>query len=63
MLEFERVSAAAVANEPFPFAIIPRVVSEQFRTPIEADYPAISRAGSFPLPALSYGPAFAQLIE
>lgn len=63
MLEFERVSAATVANEPFPFAIIPGAVAAACRAPIEADYPAISRAGSFPLPALSYGPAFAQLID
>jgi len=62
MLEFERVNAAQIAGEPFPFAIIPGVVAEQFRAPIDADYPAISRYGSFPLTALSYGPAFAQLI-
>jgi hypothetical protein len=63
MLEFERISAAHIENEPFPFTIIPGVVSEQFRAPIEADYPAIARYGSFPLPSLSYGPAFAQLVE
>ena len=62
MLEFERLNAAQIAGEPFPFAIIPGVVAEQFRAPIDADYPAISRYGSFPLTALSYGPAFAQLI-
>ncbi|HLY06364.1 MAG TPA: 2OG-Fe(II) oxygenase [Rhizomicrobium sp.] len=62
MLEFERVNTAQVENEPFPFTIIPGVVSEPFRAPIEADYPAIARYGSFPLPSLSYGPAFAQLI-
>jgi hypothetical protein len=63
MLDFARVSAAPVAEEPFPFAIIPGAVAEEFRAPIEADYPAIARSGSFPLPTLAYGPAFAQLIE
>ena len=63
MLEFERIEAAAVEREPFPFAIVPGAVGEPFRAAIEADYPAISRYGSFPLPALSYGPAFAQLVE
>ena len=63
MLEFERINAAQVANEPFPFAIISGVVPEESRAPIEADYPAISRYGSFPLPSLAYGRAFAQLIE
>jgi len=63
MLEFERVNAAQVDSEPFPFTIIPGVVSAPFRAPIEADYPAISRYGSFPLRSLAYGPVFAQLIE
>lgn len=63
MLDFERVNAAAVTNDPFPFAIIPGAVVEDSRASIEADYPAIARAGSFPLPSLSYGPAFGRLIE
>jgi len=63
MLDFARVSAAPVAEEPFAFAIIPGVVAEGCRDAVEADYPAIGRAGSFPLPTLSYGPAFAQLID
>jgi hypothetical protein len=63
MLDFDRVSAATVANEPFPYAIVPGAVAEQFRAPVESDYPEISRYGSFPLPALSYGPVFAQLIQ
>jgi len=62
MLDFDRVSAATVASEPFPFAIIPCAVAEQFRAAVEGDYPQIARSGSFPLPALSYGPSFAQLI-
>src|SRR5437588_13121232 len=63
MLEFERIDAARIENEPFPFTIVSGVVPPESRAPIEADYPAISRYGSFPLPSLAYGPAFAQLIE
>jgi SM-20-related protein len=63
MLDFDRVSAAAVTSEPFPFAIIPAAVVESFRARVETDYPQIARSGSFPLAALSYGPSFAQLIE
>jgi len=62
MLEFERLNAAEVAREPFPFAIVPGFVAENFRDAIEADYPGIDRSGSFPLAALSYGPNFAALI-
>jgi hypothetical protein len=62
MLDFDRVSAAAVASEPFPFSIVPGAVQQACRAAIEADYPAIARYGSFPLRAVSYGPSFAQLI-
>jgi SM-20-related protein len=62
MLEFERIRAAKVEREPFPFAIIPAAVAPEFRASIEAGYPRIDRYGSFPLPALSYGVAFAALI-
>ena len=63
MLDFERVRAAPIQSEPFPFAIITGTVAEEFRAPIEADYPAISRYGSFPLSSLSYGPNFARLVD
>ncbi|MGH6878061.1 MAG: 2OG-Fe(II) oxygenase [Rhizomicrobium sp.] len=63
MLDFERLSAAKIANEPFAYAIIPGFVSAGVRDAIEADYPAIERSGSFPLAALTYGPTFAQMIE
>jgi len=63
MLDFERLSAAAIEREPYPFMIVPGAVAPEFREPIETDYPSIKRSGSFPLPALSYGPVFAQLIE
>lgn len=63
MLDFARLDAASVATEPFPFTIVPGFVSAEFRDPIESDYPCIERSGSFPLASLSYGPAFAQMIE
>jgi SM-20-related protein len=63
MLDFERLSAANVATDPFAFAIVPGFVKREFRDAIEADYPRISRSGSFPLSVLSYGTAFARLIE
>lgn len=63
MLDFERLTAAKVATEPFAFAIVPGFVAENVRDAIEADYPRIDRSGSFPLGALSYGGAFAQLTD
>jgi hypothetical protein len=62
MLDYRRLSAAEIAFEPFPFAIVPGFVERDARDAIEADYPRIARSGSFPLASLSYGPAFARLI-
>ncbi|HEY6578075.1 MAG TPA: 2OG-Fe(II) oxygenase [Rhizomicrobium sp.] len=63
MLDLERLNAAKIADEPFAYAIVPGFVRDTVRAAVEADYPAITRAGSFPLAALAYGPAFAQLVE
>ncbi|HEX4158410.1 MAG TPA: 2OG-Fe(II) oxygenase [Rhizomicrobium sp.] len=63
MLDFARLDAARVTTEPFAFTIVPGFVAPDFRTAIETDYPRIDRPGSFPLPSLSYGCAFAQMIE
>lgn len=63
MLDFERLSTATVTTEPFPFVIVPGFVRVDLRDAIDADYPHIKRAGSFPLASLNYGPVFARLID
>ncbi|HEY3779269.1 MAG TPA: 2OG-Fe(II) oxygenase [Rhizomicrobium sp.] len=63
MLDLERLDAAEIARAPFAYAIVPGFVRKEFRDTIETDYPRIKRSGSFPLPALSCGPAFAELIR
>jgi hypothetical protein len=63
MLDLERLNATAVAEEPFPYAIVPGFVRSEARAGIETDFPAIARAGSFPLASLSFGPMFGKMIE
>ncbi|MGD0189529.1 MAG: 2OG-Fe(II) oxygenase [Rhizomicrobium sp.] len=63
MLDFDRLALAGIANEPFPYVIVPGFVRSEARPAIESDFPAIARSGSFPLQSLSFGPAFASLIE
>ena len=63
MLDFARLDAAQVTSEPFPFAIVPGFVAPEYRSSIEADYPHIERAGSFPLASLSCGAAFRRMID
>jgi len=61
-IDLEAFEAAAVAIEPFAFAMVPHFVRPEAMTAINADYPLVSHPGSFPLPTLDYGPAFAGLI-
>jgi hypothetical protein len=61
-IDLEAFEAAAVSREPFPFALVPRFVRPEAMTAINADYPLVAHPGSFPLPTLKYGPAFASFI-
>jgi SM-20-related protein len=63
MLDLERFRAAPLAREPFEFLVVPEFVKTEARSAIDKDYPEIPRAGSFPLGEVTYGPAFAKLIE
>jgi len=62
-IDLEAFDAATVAREPFPFAMVPHFVKKEAMTAINADYPLVTHPGSFPLPTLKYGPAFAAFIE
>jgi hypothetical protein len=61
-IDLEAFEAATVAREPFPFTMVPRFVKPEAMTAINADYPLVAHPGSFPLPTLKYGPAFAHFI-
>jgi SM-20-related protein len=62
-IDLEAFDAATAAREPFPFALVPHFVKSEAMAAINADYPLVDYPGSFPLPALKYGPAFAALIQ
>jgi len=63
MLDLERFQATPLTREPFDFLIVPEFVRPEARGAIDKDYPEVDRAGSFPLGEVSYGPAFANLVE
>jgi SM-20-related protein len=63
MLDLERFRNTPLTNEPFEFLIVPEFVKPEARHAIDKDYPDVNRPGSFPLREVSYGPAFANLIE
>jgi SM-20-related protein len=62
-IDLAAFDAAPVAREPFPFALVPRFVRPEAMAAINADFPLVTHPGSFALPTLDYGPAFARLIE
>jgi SM-20-related protein len=61
-IDLEAFEAAPVAREPFAFALVPHFVRPEAMAAINADYPLVNHPGSFPLPTLNYGPAFAAFI-
>jgi hypothetical protein len=63
MLDLERFRDAQLTREPFDFLIVPEFVKPEARAAIDKDYPDVSRAGSFPLGEVTYGPAFTKLVD
>lgn len=63
MINFAAIAGAEVAREPFQFFAMPDVLNTADLAAIEADFPDIRKPGIFPLSALTYGPAFARLVE
>ena len=62
-IDLAAFDAAPAAREPFPFVLVPRFVKPEAMAAINADYPLVTHPGSFPLPTLKYGPAFAALMQ
>ncbi|HTW35152.1 MAG TPA: 2OG-Fe(II) oxygenase [Rhizomicrobium sp.] len=63
LLDLDRLKATPVADVPFPFLIVPNFIRTAAKPRIAADFPEVTKAGSFPLPSLDYGPAFDALID
>jgi hypothetical protein len=62
-LDLEKFRTTPLTREPFEFLVVPEFVKAGARDAIDKDYPEVSRAGSFPLREVTYGPGFAKLIE
>lgn len=62
-IDVDAVNRAALTREPFPWFIVPGFVKAEALEAINADFPAVAHAGSFPLPTLEYGPAFRRFME
>ena len=62
-IDLDAFEAAPAAREPFAYAMVPGFVKRAAMPAINADYPLVTHPGSFPLPTLQYGPAFAELMD
>ncbi len=62
IVDFEALRRQDAVREPFAHLIVPGFIRAEAQGPIEADYPAITHPGSFPLASLQFGPHFADLV-
>ena len=62
-IDVEAVRNAAVARAPFSYFLVPGFVKREALAAINADFPAVAHAGSFPLPTLKFGPAFSAFMD
>lgn len=63
MLDIARLDAAPLGSDPCVYVHVPGFVHAEALKEINRDYPDIRERGNFPPEELSYGPAFAQLLE
>jgi hypothetical protein len=63
LIKLDAVARADVTRDPFPFFVASDVLDAVDLDRVRSDMCDISKPGIFPLSELSYGPAFARLIE
>lgn len=61
-IDLAALAATPAAHEPFDHVVVPGFVPPAALAAVNADFPPIAEAGSFPAGALAYGPAFAGLL-
>jgi SM-20-related protein len=61
ILDFDRLDAVPLECDPFDFVVVEEFVSQDALGAVVADFPAVGKAGSYPIDGLKYGPAFGQL--
>ena len=63
LVDIDAFDAFELKRDPFDYLIVPEFIPRGNLAAINADYPPIETAANHNLDALSYGPAFARLIE
>ena len=63
ILDLPALEATPLAHEPYDHLIVPGFIRAASRDGVTRDFPAIRKAGLFPLPALRYSGDFARVID
>ena len=63
VINLDSVRRASVQHDPFDYMVVPDFISPDMLKLVNADYPAIDTAANHALDNLSYGTAFAKLME
>ncbi len=63
MLNYDALESAVATLDPYPHAVIANFVSDSDVLKIIADYPKLDMGGLFLPEGLSYGPAFAEVLQ
>lgn len=62
-IDLDAFRATPLVREPFEYLIVPHFITPAALPEVQAAYPAIEQAGSFPLSETTYGAAFRGLIN
>ena len=62
-IDFGALQATLLSRDPFDHLVVPGFVRAAALDDVNADFPKVDQPGSFPMSELSFGAAFAALIE
>ena len=63
IFDLEKFRATPLTREPYEYLIVPGFVTAEALAKINADYPKVDRAGSYPLNHLEFGPSFQAMVD
>jgi len=63
VFDYEALRKAPLVREPYEHVILPGFVKPEALAKINADYPRIDHAGSYPLASLEFGPNFQRIVD
>ena len=62
-IDLDGFRSTPLCHDPYDYLIVPGFLKTGAIGAIDADYPHIAKAGSFPVSELDFGPAFAALVD